>query len=184
MAVYKHLSNSEITQSASDIIVPFIDNKNHEWYPTYGGYHTGIDISGESIYSYRSGVVTQIGTTSDNLYTIVIQYTANVSLRYANLSSVFVSEGDVIQQGQYIGIAKKFVHFEYLTAEQGTSRWPVRVDKLTYYKQNPEQLFDGTVNLNANDWSKITIADTTPKHVTLTEPQKSEFDVDGSGGSK
>ena len=184
MDIYKHLSDLEITQSDTDIIVPFIDNKKHTWYQKYGGFHTGVDITGESIYAYRSGVVTQIGTSFDNLYSVVIQYTAKVSLRYANLSSVLVTEGDVIRQGQYIGIAKQFVHFEYLTSEKGNSKWPVRVGKLTNFKQNPEQLFDGTVVLNANDWSQITIANTAPRAVTLTESQKLEFDVDGSGGDK
>lgn len=184
MSIYKHLPNLEITQSDADIIVPFIDNKKHPWYQTYGGFHTGVDITCESVYAYRSGVVTQIGTSFDNRYSVVVQYTAKVSLRYDNLSSVFVTEGKVIRQGQYIGIAKQFVHFEYLTSEKGNSKWPVRVGKLTYFKQNPEQLFDGTVILNANDWSQITIADTAPRPVTLTEPQKLEFDVDGSGGDR
>lgn len=179
MAVYKKLSYSPITQSATNIVAPYIDNEKHDWYKKYGGYHTGVDIEGLEIYSYQSGVVTQIGTMDNDLHSIVIQYTASTSLRYANMSSLCVHQGDIIRQGQIIGVAKKFVHFEYLTKDKGTSKWPVRVGSITYFKQNPELLIDGAVKLNANDWSKIQIADTTSIPYALRESQESEFGVNG-----
>lgn len=179
MAVHKKLSYCDITKSASNIIAPYIDSEKHSWYKQYGGYHTGVDIEGLEIYSYQSGVVTQIGKLSDMLYAIVIQYTASTSLRYANMSSVCVKQGDVIRKGQLIGIAKKFVHFEYLTKDKGTSIWPVRVGGLTYFKQNPEGLLDGSIQLNANDWSQIKVANTTSIPYELRDAQISEFGVCG-----
>lgn len=179
MAIYKKLSYSPLTQSATNILVPYIDDEKDSWYKQYGGYHTGVDVEGLETYSYQSGVVTQIGKMDTNLYAIVIQYTASTSLRYANMSSLCVKQGDVISQGQLIGIAKKFVHFEYLTKDKGTSMWPVRVGSMTYFKHDPELLFDGTVQLNANDWSKIQVADTTSIPYVLRESQESEFGVNG-----
>ena len=146
MTVYKKLPYSLLTKSATNMLAPYIDNENHSWFKQYGGYHTGVDIEGLEIYSYQSGVVTQIGNMDNNLYAIVVQYTASTSLRYANMSSLFVKQGDVISQGQLIGIAKKFVHFEYLTRDKGTSEWSVRVGSITYFKQNPELIIGEIIN--------------------------------------
>ena len=106
MSVYKKLSYSPLTKSATNIIAPFIDTESHSWYKQYGGYHSGVDIEGLEIYAYQSGVVTMISKMSDNLYAVIIQYTANVSLRYANMSSVCVKQNDVIRQGQLFGVGK------------------------------------------------------------------------------
>lgn len=146
MTVYKKLPYSLLTKSATNMLAPYIDNENHSWYKQYGGYHTGVDIEGLEIYSYQSGVVTQIGTIDNALYAVVIQYTASTSFRYANMSSLFVKQGDVISQGQLIGIAKKFVHFEYLTSDKGASEWSVRVGSVTYFKQNPELIIGEIIN--------------------------------------
>lgn len=184
MAIYKKLSYSILTRSATNILVPYISNDQDDWYKVYGGYHTGLDIEGSEIYSFQSGVVTQIGDMGNGLCSVVIQYTAKTSLRYANMSSTCIHKGDVIRQGQMIGVAKKFVHFEYLTSEKEDSMWPVRVGSNTYFKHNPELLIDGTVKLDANDWSQIQRADTTSIPYALRDSQKSEFGVNGKEDSE
>lgn len=183
-AVYKKLSNSPLTKSDTNILVPYIDSQSHSWYKKYGGYHTGVDVEGSEIYAYQSGVVIQIGDLDDGLKAVVIQYTANISLRYANMSSLLIKMGDVIKPGELIGIAKKFVHFEYLSKTKENSMWPVRVGTMTYFKHDPELIFDDVVKLNANDWSQIKIADTTSRPYVLRDSQYSEFDTDGSGGDR
>lgn len=184
MAVYKKLSNSPLTKSDTNILVPYIDNKKNSWYKTYGGYHTGVDVEGSEIYAYQSGIVIQIGDLDNNLKSVLIQYTASICLRYSNMSSLIVNMGDVIKPGDILGIAKKFVHFEYLSKNEDNSMWPLRVGTMTYFKHDPELIFDGVVKLNANDWSQVQTADTTPVEYVTRDAQKSEFDVDGSGGDR
>lgn len=101
--------------------------------------HTGIDIPSENVFSLTSGVVLAVGQVNKH-YCVTIQYDVNNLLRYDNLSSVSVGAGDVVQGDTLIGIADKYVHFEYATSDQGSSRWSVRIGCCTYWKQNPHDI--------------------------------------------
>lgn len=174
--IYEKLSYSDITKSPADIITPYISNEQDSWYKTYGGYHTGVDISANEVYSYAPGVITQIGKDRNGLYTIVIQYSADISFRYTHLKSVYITEGQAINKGEFVGVAKEFVHFEYLTREQEGSMWVVRVGKLSWYKHNPELVLNGGVLLNANDWSLVEYMSTHYDiDCTLSENMEDEF---------
>lgn len=116
---------------------PWIGSTDDPLYTQYK-FNTGIDIFGEDVYAYASGVVVAVGKDADNLYAVSVQYSVNSILRYCHLKYSAVSVGDVVQQGFFIGEAHKYVHFEY--ANNITSMWPVRIGTETYYKQNPDTI--------------------------------------------
>lgn len=99
-------------------------------------YHTGIDVITDGVYSLSTGVVITVGY--NDTYSVVVQYNASICFRYDNLKSCDSKIGDYIQAGSRLGIADKFVHFEYLT--KAISKWSVRVHSGIWYKTNPEQL--------------------------------------------
>lgn len=97
-------------------------------------YHTSIDIVGDKIYSITSGRVIQI-THSDNIYWINIQLSKEELIRFGNIIDPKVYVNSTVAVKDFIGIAYKFVKFEYCNLE--ISKFPVRVLDLTYYKQDP-----------------------------------------------
>lgn len=145
--IYKTYKYSRITGESAIATAPWIDNESDLWYAQYGGYHSGIDITAETVYSYASGVVLQVGA-DEQFKAITIQYSSNIILRYLHMDNVLVKPGQVVYSGQEIGTAHKYVHFEYASRVQGTSMWPVRIGAITYYKQNPELVIDGIISCN------------------------------------
>ena len=122
----------DITQSDVDIL--------KDWSVDSEYVHTGIDIPSENVYSLTTGVVLAVGQ-SDKYYCVTIQYDVNNLLRYDHLESVDVGAGQVVQAGTVIGKAYQFVHFEWATHEQRSSKWSIRIGCQTYWKQNPNELF-------------------------------------------
>lgn len=109
------------------------------WSTNNSDVHTGFDLLADNVYSYTDAVVLAVGHV-DNHYCITVQYDVFNLLRYDHLQSVAVGAGDVIQVGSVIGKADRFVHFEYATKEQNSSKWSVRVGNQIYWKQNPMEL--------------------------------------------
>lgn len=131
----------QITFSDREIKLPWIGSKKHELYKEFG-FHTGIDLYADGVYSFCYGVVTNVGTDGDH-YAVTVQYNAFASLRYLHLKSVSVKAGEIIQQGFNLGTADKYVHFEYVTKDKGDSIWPVRIGTETYYKHDPLDMIGG-----------------------------------------
>jgi hypothetical protein len=110
-----------------------------EWDENPKNVCTGIDFRCDNVYSYSSGVVLAIGRFND-YYCVTVQYDIFNLLRYDHLKSVDVGAGDIIQVDALIGMADHFLHFEYATKEQNSSKWSVRVGSQTYWKQNPMEM--------------------------------------------
>ena len=108
-------------------------------------YHTGIDIDAIQVYSISSGVVIESDIDIDNRYVVTVQYNKDTILRYMHLQSMHVVLGQVITVNTSIGIADKFLHFEYATTTY--SNWPVRIGDLNYYKHDPYFVAIGDVPL-------------------------------------
>ena len=102
---------------------------------------TGVDLPSKNVYSYCDGVVLAVGKVN-NHYCVTVQYDVFNLLRYDHLSTIMVGAGDIIQTGTVIGIADRFVHFEYATKEKNSSKWSVRVGTQTYWKQDPKGLIE------------------------------------------
>lgn len=145
---------AKITDSDKGIKLPWIGSTKDSLYKTHG-FHTGIDLYTNNVYSYASGVVTSIGR-DDRYVAVTIQYDIFTSLRYLHLNSATVVVGQIVQSGFNIGTADKYVHFEYATKNKGSSLWAVRVGTETYYKQNPDELQNiSAVSSEANNTASI-----------------------------
>ena len=69
-------------------------------------YHSGIDYApgyGTSVYASMDGIVTHAGWMGGYGKLIVIQHRNSFSTRYGHLSSILVTKGKRIRQGQRIG---------------------------------------------------------------------------------
>lgn len=69
--------------------------------------HAGVDFmvsEGDQVYAACSGVVVYVGTLSLSGRTVVIDHGFGLKTLYAHLSSNTVSEGDVVAQGDIIGV--------------------------------------------------------------------------------
>lgn len=154
MSTYKTYSNTQITKGDAVITVPWIIDTKSEWYKSYGGYHTGLDILATEVYSMHSGTVIQVGKDENDTYAVTLQYSGSIITRYKNLKTVYVKAGDYLYEGGFIGTSEESVHFEYATRDEGT--YLVRIDTETYYKHNPEVLFNGTVTLKSTEITEDT----------------------------
>lgn len=134
---------AKITDSNKGMKLPWIGDKIDTLFKKYG-YHTGLDLYANQVYSFASGVVTSIGK-SKSYYAVTIQYDAQTSLRYLHLKTVSIGAGQIVQQGFNIGTADTNVHFEYITKDKKDSLWPVRIGTETYYKHNPLNIIGGEI---------------------------------------
>lgn len=77
------------------------------WRPEFGDFHTGTDIAGKSgdpIYAYKSGTVVFAGTISSYGRIIKIDHGNGMQTWYAHCSSLLVSVGDTVSEGQNIAL--------------------------------------------------------------------------------
>lgn len=103
---------------------PVTGNYSSAYGARWGRNHNGVDIAakkGTPIYAPASGVVTFAGDKSGWGYGIfaVIDHGAGYETTYAHMSSVNVSEGDIIHEGDLIGtvgttgrVTGAHLHFE------------------------------------------------------------------------
>lgn len=146
--IYEKLHNCPITQSSTNILVPFIDSDKDSWYKRYGGYHTGVDIEATSVYCLCAGIITYVGYDTEDLNVVTVQFNVNTTFRFANLKSVNVVEGRTIEQDELIGEADGFVHFELLTRE--LSKWQVRIGHEDHWKHDPITYARGEVDMTVS----------------------------------
>ena len=167
----------EITDLTFKVICPWIDGSDRKLYQKYKTFHTGVDIPAKQVYSYSQGVVIGVGM-QDGMYFVTVQFDAENLFRYGHLKSFDVSVNDIVQAGDRIGLAKNHLHFEWATASD-QSKFAVWFGDVTYYKQNPERLFNGSVVLKANDWSRVTENEYGYNEgYALTPAMSDEFEVD------
>lgn len=162
----------QINLSDREMRLPWIGSEKHELYKEHG-FHTGIDLYAENVYSLCSGVVTHVGTDG-NHYAVTVQYDGEISLRYLHLKSISVVAGQTVQQGFGIGVADKYVHLEYATKTKGDSIWSVRIGTQTYYKHNPLEINMVSITDAMYDTSDIV--------EVITDETQAEF-RNGKGGS-
>lgn len=141
------ITNCVVTNSDSTVIKEYVDSDRDERYKLYKGYHTGIDLSGQDVYSMCPGVVSIVSIDpNSNMISLVIQFDATNCLIYSNLIDCTVDVGQTVDTYAKVGTCKDYVHFEY--ANKVPSRWPVRVGAQTFYKHDPTALVkDGYASL-------------------------------------
>lgn len=110
-------------------------------------YVMGLEIKASQVHSICPGKVISVSNWPPAKQSVSVMVNNNQIVRYANLSSVQVKEGQEVTFRTVIGTANKFVRFEYCTVAQHSSKWPVRIKSLTVYKQDPTSLLTGDIKL-------------------------------------
>lgn len=132
------IENCSITGGKSALITKeYVDDRSDPLYKVYGGYHDGVDLAGQDVYSFCSGKVVRVGRNSRG-YTVTVECGESQCVAYAYLKSVSVKVNDELSTGDRIGLSSKTIHFEYISDQ--TSIWPVRIVDQTLYKNNPMPL--------------------------------------------
>lgn len=143
---YSVIQNCSITHQDSSILLPYIDTTESIAYRLNNySYNPGIDIQCTTIFTPCNAVVIQVAIESDNTYMITLQYSTDICLRFTNVVEPYVSSGDLIKVDTEIGRCNGYVHFELLTTQPGKVLWSVWIDPLKLYKNDPIQVFDGTI---------------------------------------
>lgn len=125
------ISNCEITGQTSKVLKECVMSDKHSLYKEYGGYHTGVDIEGSSVFNLFDGVVVWVGKNTQT-YSVIVQTGDTFCMVYSNLTTADVIKGESINKGRKLGDVYKYVHVEKLSND--TSKWPVRVGQRTWYK--------------------------------------------------
>lgn len=97
----------------------------------------------DTVYNVAHGQIVYIGVENGRA---VVNVKCNPSevLRYGNLKELNCELNSFADIGAQLGVADGYVEFEYCTAWKGQSNYPVRINKWTYYKQNPSDVLDGS----------------------------------------
>ncbi len=92
--------------SAAGLIWPIHGPVSSEFGPRWGGFHPGIDIAvptGVPIAAAANGVVVVAGPNGGYGNFVVVDHNNGYATAYAHQSSIAVSEGQTVKQGQVIG---------------------------------------------------------------------------------
>jgi murein DD-endopeptidase MepM/ murein hydrolase activator NlpD len=76
--------------------------------PRWGTMHRGMDFScstGTNVLAAASGIVAEATYKSDYGYTVLITHTNGTQTRYAHMSQLLVKTGDVVTQGDVVGLS-------------------------------------------------------------------------------
>lgn len=71
------------------------------------GWHSGVDFAaplGTEIYSWKDGTVTFAAWSGNYGYFIIVEHNDGTVSRYAHCSKIIVNKGDIITEGQTIGL--------------------------------------------------------------------------------
>lgn len=126
-----------VTKSDSNVIREYVTNKKSDLYKKYGSYNSGIELETKEVYNAFDGKVMNVNY-DDNKYSVIVQLDSNNCIKYSGLKDVNIKLGDVLNSGDYIGSCKKSVKVEY--GNKVESKFPIRILKTTFYKQDPTDL--------------------------------------------
>lgn len=107
---------------------------------SYTATFTGVN----KVYSLFPGTVLFLGYYK-GLGTVTVKVSPYELIRYCNLTDMRVWYNSEVETTTFLGIADphKGLQLEYCTSGPETSKFPVRINETTYYKQNPIKLLDG-----------------------------------------
>lgn len=96
----------------------------------------------DTVYNVAHGQIVYIGVENGRA---VVNVKCNPSevLRYGNLKELNCQQSYFADIGAQLGIADRYVEFEYCTLWKGKSNYPVRINSWTYYKQDPTEILEG-----------------------------------------
>lgn len=100
--------------------------------PRWGRMHTGIDLTGsKSILASDDGVVEFVGNRTGTGKTIIINHKNGYKTLYGHLNSYNVSEGDIVEKGDNIGVMGNTghstgVHLHFEILKNGVAQNPLK----------------------------------------------------------
>lgn len=150
------------------------DNLNSEKPSSFTATFSGVD----KVYSIFPGQVIYIGVYKD-LGTLSVKVSDFEIVRYLNLTDIQVTPGETFNEGTYLGVANKQygLQFEFCSTYQGDSKYPVRLNNETYFKQNPIAVLNGKYTPTYN--KIVTEGYAEPDQVVeLTEEQAGELSTE------
>lgn len=126
-------TNCVITGGDALVLRECVMSNTDPLYREYKGYHTGVDLATERVYSLYSGTVVDIGQGSEG-QSVVIQTGSSLCICYRWLRATTIQVGQDINEKTYLGIVNKYVHVE--SYEKSKSAWPVRLGNNEWYKSD------------------------------------------------
>ena len=99
---------------------------------------TSINVKTQQVYNILDGYSLEIReniVNSKTLYTVSMKICNDLIIRYLNLDDVDIPSRSAIPSRFKIGTTSSVVGIEYCT--RARSPYPVRIDRFTYYKQDP-----------------------------------------------
>lgn len=100
----------------------------------------------DQVYNLYYGQVVNI-SAADGRAVVNVKCNPSEILRYGNLKELTCAKSYFADPGAQLGVADEYVVFEYCTLWQGQSVYPVRVNNITYYKQDPTDVLNGTYTI-------------------------------------
>jgi murein DD-endopeptidase MepM/ murein hydrolase activator NlpD len=133
------------------ILIPFIDDDKSLEFTKYGGFHMGVDVDIINIFALASGVITEIRRDA-NGFDIMVKYDELVTLRYMRIRQTSLRTGSVVSKGDAIGVANKYLHFEYLRPiKPQMAQTPVRIGRTTFFRYDSEPILQGELVIDNSD---------------------------------
>lgn len=137
----KVIKNCLITRSDASVLKEFCIDKTNPLYKEYKGFNTSVNLEATSVYSMYTGVVSVVCGDVSSGYEVVIYLNPNQSIKYGNLKSILVDEGQSIDISEKLGEAKNYVKIEYMNT-YNTSPYTYRLGSILMYKDDPMKILD------------------------------------------
>lgn len=140
------IKNCLITNSDAKVLKEYCVDKTNPLYQKYRGFNTSLNLSASKVYNLYYGRVVMITGSSRFMYEVVVKLNDHQAIKYGNLKSVSVSQGQDADIGSEIGTANKYVAVEYMSTYV-KNQYSFRINSIQMYKDDPAKLFDDSLHI-------------------------------------
>lgn len=142
----KVIKNCLITRSDASVLKEFCIDTANPLYKIYKGFNTSVNLEATSVYNMYSGVVSVVCGDIRSGYEVGVLLNTTQAIKYSNLKSVDVHEGQYVDVSTKIGESNKYVKVEYMTVNARTP-FTYRIGSILMYKDDPMKILDVDSNL-------------------------------------
>ena len=157
-----------VTQGNVKILKYFNISEKLPYHKGTVGWHTGVDILCDKVYSPFPGTVVYIGKDMQKHYTVIIQYNQTHAVAFQNMKSLVVKSGEIVDSYHEVGAPDEFVHVEYLSTEN-PNRFKVMLTGQTFYKHDPIDLLLNGYESWLDYGSEVSMTQSLLQNVTFDE---------------
>ena len=160
---------TKLTNTNSQIIIPFANSTDSEYYKRTHRYSTGIVVKHiGNIYSISSGIIIE---RNDNEHYLTIQYDVSICIRYLGLDTLLGYDHDRVASGEIVGTTKSNVKVEvYSTQRPAGICWTLRIGNQTLYKIDPTPYVSGELVLQDSGISQVNVIHTDGQNTSINIP--------------